>query len=201
MFVHFVKSGAAASSHVAFQSEQPLLPAASELVPGQVLSSEWTIAVPRLPAGIYSLRVGLYSPGTGQRFSLVGQDDGSRRYLLGNLAMDEIGMVTFAVSDASEAHAESRESRKVIDFGPVATDGMVMLRREDNSIKATTYPKSRDVMVLLSTQRFPRPREIACDGDRQPISAEQSYPGYWQLSLKGHHSCEWTATAPSAVQK
>ena len=46
---------------------------------------------------------------------------------------------------------------KIIDFGPVRTDGSVLIERESSEWVARTYPRDRAFTLLLAASRFGQP--------------------------------------------
>jgi hypothetical protein len=92
------------------------------------------IAVPpHLPAGEYKIRYGLYHPGKGDRMSVRGVADGGQRILGGVMKVEKSGGAftdgSFALeTGVGDGSAEGLNvAKKMLDFGPVATDGAFRL--------------------------------------------------------------------------
>ena len=95
------------------------------------------IAVPpNLPAGDYAVRYGLYQPGKGDRLAIRGPSDGGARICGGILRLEKEGGAftrgTFVSESVSQDALDQglNVARKMLDFGPVVTDGAFRLRHE-----------------------------------------------------------------------
>ena len=107
-----------------------------------------------MPDGDYDIRVGLYSPQSGDRLILDGADDGGRRYTVGSFHVRDGGRSIAAegvpgVRSAADMSTEPLSlpapavAGPMIDFGPLATNGSVLLRKVSSGVWTLT-PMPRD---------------------------------------------------------
>ena len=96
------------------------------------------IAVPQsLPGGEYKIRYGLYSPGKGDRLAVRGVTDGGQRVLGGVLKVEKSGgrftggSFALETGDGDEKALGVNTDRKMLDFGPLVTDGAFRLLHGD----------------------------------------------------------------------
>ena len=82
---------------------------------------------------------------------------------------------------------------KLIDFGPVRTDGSVLIEREGSQWVARTFPRDRAFTLLLHASRFGRPTEIHCVGGRTRSAQPVAEGGFWKLPLNGATHYQWDA--------
>ncbi|MDD4102403.1 MAG: hypothetical protein PHU80_07195 [Kiritimatiellae bacterium] len=87
-----------------------------------------------LPAGEYQVRYGMYIPKTGARMRINGLTDGGMRVMGGRIILEKQGEHFTGGSFALETDATEDDRRygvnvdgRVIDFGPLATDGALRL--------------------------------------------------------------------------
>jgi len=92
------------------------------------------IAVPQnMPAGEYRIRYGLYSPAKGDRMSVRGVTDGGQRILGGVLKVEKTAGSFTGGSFALETSSDDEKAqgvnmdKKMLDFGPLVTDGAFRL--------------------------------------------------------------------------
>jgi hypothetical protein len=195
-FIHFLaaKDG---NSEIAFQADHwPSIPT-GKWKPGQtVLDPPYQLNIPHGSAdGVYSMRIGLYEPTSGDRARLLGRDDGESRYVLGNLTVSERGRRLHfdpaPVPTLSDKDHRLNFEGKVVDFGAIRTDGMVSLTRGGSGWILRVYPNTRDVTVQLNAAQFQLPAVLTCDSGPGTIQHPHLAGGYWQVHTEGSHFCQW----------
>lgn len=192
-FVHFVNSTTGA---IAFQGDHSLSTPTMTWLPGQAISDNGTqLTIPSgVPDGTYSVRVGLYDPTTGIRYLLMGTNDGTERYILGNLTVLNGGQtLTFTPQAMSPPTADPRLNSEgtVMNFSSIQTDGMVSIQLNEGFWVLRAYPRWRDVVVELNQASFPKPPSVTCDS-KTVIPTAAGTSGYWQIHTQGVKSCQWT---------
>ncbi len=190
-FIHFVTN----NGSIAFQADHVPSTPTQNWAPGQTVLDRVQVDIPPTIAdGTYSMRVGLYSPVSGIRVKLVGQDDGTTRYIMGNLVITNAGKtVTFrpAISQSVEPDPRLNSARNVIDFGTIQTDGIVSLRRDGGSWRLQAYPNLRNVIVRLNSNIFPPPSLITCDTGPAQSQSPSTADGFWSVQTMGSNYCKW----------
>ena len=152
VFIHVVRPSS--PDEIPFQIPSSL-PSPDDWPVGELDGRNTAVTLPDdLPDGDYSIRIGLYSPNTGERVALHVKDDGSRRYEIGVLHIgDRGGKIAFQpVSLAALATPGARAARpsRPIDFGPVATDESVLLERIGaNRWRVTPMPRDAVFTVAV----------------------------------------------------
>jgi hypothetical protein len=86
---------------------------------------------------------------------------------------------------------------KIIDFGPVRTDGSVLIQREGSEWVARTLPRDRPFTLLLAASRFGLPAEIRAVGGRTRTIGQIPEGAFWTLPLSGASQYRWNAPADS----
>jgi Family of unknown function (DUF5696) len=194
VFLHFVDANKHGQD-IAFQGGATLAQATSQWTSAQVVNeAPMPVQIPSsVPDGTYSVRVGLFDPKTGTRVPLGGVDDGSARYVVGELTVsgggDHIGFNAPAVADDRLNTAGA-----VVDFGPVQTDGMVSIRADGGQWVLRTYPRTRNITVLLQSSKFAMPSSVRADGGSVAMPKPVAQGLYWKLPLSGAKSYSWPAT-------
>jgi hypothetical protein len=190
-FVHFVGS----DGSIAFGADHAFAAPTSTWVAGQTVNDTFGIAVPpTVVDGTYSLRVGLYAPGTGVRTALLGRNDGTTRYTVGNLTVSGGGTrVAFEPAAALPLIDNPRlnATGAMVDFGAIKTDGMVSLVRSDAGWIVRAYPNSRNVAVSFNSRILPPPEAIVCDAGPTREQLPQVSGGYWSIQTVGSSYCSW----------
>ncbi len=199
-FVHFGKVGAP-ESEILFQQDHALAVPTSRWRPGRTIEDgPHEIRVPEsLPDGDYAWTIGLFTPVAG-RLTLEGVQDGSGRIRLGTLRVGEGGRkLAFSPERATEDRQTAlylehvNQQGKIIDFGPVQTDGSVLIEREGSQWVARTFPRDRAFTLLLDPSRFGRPTEIGCVGGRSRTTVPVAEGAFWKLPLQGASQYRWDA--------
>jgi hypothetical protein len=140
-FVHVcsdaVKGGG--SERIAFQTASPFdLKLLAK--PGSFEVEARITIPPNLPAGEYKLRYGLYRPGSGERLPIRGPSDGGSRICGGVLKVEKSGSAftdgRFIPEDVcdDEKALGLNVGKKMLDFGPVVTDGAFRLLQENRKV-------------------------------------------------------------------
>jgi hypothetical protein len=188
-FLHLVDG----SGNIVVQGDYNLAIPTMKWKPGQTVTNNLQLSIPStLADGTYSMRIGLYSAATGLRVQCQGVDDGSRRYILGNVVVANDGQsVTFQpqATPALPPDARMNAAGTVVDFSTIRTDGMVSLNLNAGAWTLQSYPRYRNVVAQLNTAQFPLPASISCDSVAVPVPAPVN--GYWQLPTGGARACYW----------
>lgn len=199
-FVHFGPVGGT-DSQILFQQDHPLPSPTTRWKPGATVE-DGPHAV-RLPDGLadgdYAWTVGLHVPGGG-RPTLEGPRDASGRGLLGVLRVADGGRTLRFIpqKDDPDGRAPDRlaglnRDGKVVDFGPLKTDGGVSIRKEGADWVAHVYPRDRAFSLQLDTTRFGKPADIRAEGGSSPRVAP-TFDGRWmRLRPNGARSYRWPA--------
>jgi len=193
MFLHFV-DGSKPDQAIAFQGRASFAQGTSEWSPGRVVNqAPALVQIPSsVPDGTYSIRVGLFDPKTGTRVPLGGVDDGSTRYVVGDLTVSGGGgRVSFNATAGSDDRLNTVAA--VVNFGPVQTDGMVSIRADGGQWVLRPYPRSRDFTVLLQRSKFAMPSSVRADGGSLAMLKPIAQGSYWKLPLSGAKSYSWPA--------
>ena len=153
VFVHFTDSGP--NEGIVFQQDhEPSVPT-SKWQPGQVVTDgPYEITVPESASGHFAWTLGLWA--SSGRVWLRAKRDQYARAVLGEIAVAPDGSVTFSPSNAEAADDEAADQlrrmnpgRKMVDFGKVATDGAVLIGREDDALRIMPVPWGRPINVTL----------------------------------------------------
>jgi Family of unknown function (DUF5696) len=201
-FVHFGKQGAT-ESDILFQQDHALPIPTSRWTPGRtVKDGPHTLNIPpSLPAGDYIWTIGLFTPRDG-RVSLEGAQDGAGRVRLGTLRVKNGALSFLPERDRGARHAALYQEHlnpqgSIIDFGPLRTNGSMLIEREGAQWVARTFPRDRAFTVLLSPSRFGQPRLVKCAGGHSREVVPVADGSFWRLPLNGASEYRWDADAPS----
>jgi Family of unknown function (DUF5696) len=193
IFLHFVDA-AKPGQDIVFQGGANFVQGTSQWSPGRLINQA-PVSVqipPSVPDGTYSVRVGLFDPKTGTRVPLGGVDDGTRRYIVGDLTVSGGGgRVTFNAPVGTDDRLNSAGT--VVNFGPVQTDGMVSIRADGGQWVLRPYPRSRNFTVLLQSSKFAMPSSVRADGGSVAMLKPITQGSYWKLPLSGAKSYSWAA--------
>ena len=199
-FVHFMSQNKTSGpgGALAFQDVHPPQLPVADWKPGQAITAgPWVVSVPSsVPDGNYSIRVGIYDPGTGDRLTLSGKDDGSKRYLIGDLTISGHGS-QFSFTPPAEAVIDGsrmNSSDAVVDFGKVQTDGMISMTRQNGEWVLRPYPTDRNFTVMLNARDFPMPASIQGSGPGQSAITPVSKGSYWTFPMSHANYYSWTQT-------
>ncbi len=121
---------------------------------GTVRSLPVEVTLPQsVPAGDYHIRVGIWFPAGGRRLLLLGNSDDGRRVLVGNLQVLPDGSVTFNKRGTRSTSlvdnvTDTNQDGKVIDFGPVRTNGSILaLKQANGNWIIHPFPRTRPFKV------------------------------------------------------
>jgi hypothetical protein len=195
-FVHFVDDSQAlnASAGIVFQGDYQPNPATSLWQVGQTISVDpVTVEIPSsVPDGTYSIRVGLDDPASGKRLLLSGDNDGTERYIVGNLTISGGGaQVQFTAPPPSPSDPRLNASGSLVNFGTVQTDGMVSIVQEGGQWVLRPFPRNRNFQVLLNKAEFPIPAAIQTVGSSSSTITPADQGAWWRLPLTSQKSYSW----------
>jgi hypothetical protein len=195
-FVHFVDDSEVTNSSdgAVFQGDHQPLTLTSLWQPGQTITDgPWSVQLPdSVPDGTYSIRVGLYDPATGNRLLLSGDNDGTGRYIVGQLIVSGAGTQFDLLSPSGVANdPRLNAADSVVNFGPVQTDGMVTIIKDSGLWILRPYPRYRNFTVLLNSATFPVPSSVQASGAFNAVVVPQIRGDYWLLPLDGNKQYSW----------
>ena len=132
-FLHICGESGSAES-IVFQETMRFAPGGLTRPGPTTATARVTIPKDR-PAGEYRIRYGLYRPGQGDRMSIRGRADGQHRIMGGVMTItkngDAITGGSFALEDDLTAALKGLNvAKKMLDFGPLTTDGAFRLLHE-----------------------------------------------------------------------
>jgi hypothetical protein len=202
-FIHFVGSQIPAGSNglSGVIGAAPLQPTETWVTGERVSDNTLTFYLPStMPNGNYDVRVGL-AYGT-QRAVLYGNNDGNLRYTVGSITVSNNGAkIVFTAIPISIPNPDPRlnSAGSVVDFGTILTNGMVMLQQQvgsnSGSLRLSTYPRSRSVIVQINSTSVAMPPSVTCDNGNRIVPHIATAP-YWQIDLRGRKYCTWNGTLP-----
>ena len=156
-FVHGTHPDAPKSDHIAFQQDHRPSKPTTEWKPGDVIvDGPYEITIPT-NRDWFDLTIGLYQD---RRLLLKGQDDGTDRIVLARLMLDRKDGGITGIRREAPPKTTSNESDidftahtnppgTWIDFGKVATDGSLMIRREANQLTIFPYPRDKEFRTSI----------------------------------------------------
>lgn len=201
-FIHFVSSQAPPGSNSlsGVVSGVPAVPTENWTTGQHIVDKVLTFYLPStMPDGTYQVRVGLFSGP--QRAVLYGNNDGNLRYTVGNITVSNSGAnVMFRAIPISIPNPDPRlnSAGVPVNFGTIRTDGMVFLQQtgeNSDSLKLSSYPRSREVVVQIDSAIIPMPPSVTCDNGDVLVPYVPAAP-YWQVDLRGRKYCMWQGTLP-----
>ncbi len=197
-FVHFFKPDAG-PENIAFQQDHaPTVPTSKWRPGATVVDGPYTVHVPdNVSDGQYLWTIGLFRAGE-ERLALEGDDDGSRRIRLGTIEIRDNGQtVAFLPNRENATRDQSAESDRlnhegrVVDFGPIRTNGSVLVRREGSAWVAQVLPRDGTFTVQLNSSRFGRPASIKTEGGPQSTVTPKAAGNWWTLPLNQAREYRW----------
>jgi hypothetical protein len=201
IFVHFSQPTTAAYDEgIRFQNDHASPRPTSSWRAGEVVvDGPHEVAVPADAAdGDYECTIGLHSGGA--RASLLGPKDRNGRVRLGTLQVREEGRSLRFVPvaegpDPQDAalHRNLNTQRKVIDFGPLRTNGSVLVRREGGDWVLRAMPRDRAFEVWLRAAEFGAPSRVRAEGGSDSEVRPERQGGFWRLPLNGAARYRWPA--------
>ena len=195
-FVHFVNDSRASDSNEGrvFQGDHQPVPATSQWQVGQAVSDgPVSVTIPSsVPDGTYSIRIGLYDQATGVRLMLSGDNDGTERYIVGYLNIFGGGtQVSFTAPAPQVNDPRLNTAGTVVNFGTLQTDGMISLTQKNKQWVLRSFPRYRNVTVLLNSDNFTMPTIVETSGSANSTVIPLSKGGYWQLPTNGAKTYSW----------
>ncbi len=172
VFIHFTSRESDRSDKIAFQGGGNL-PRPTRQWKGTIrLGEDRTIAIPSdFGPGEYEILVGLWDPGTGTRYRLLGDDDGTMRFHVGTLVAqghdNEITKISVVPRIPEPSAVESNMAGGPVDFGPIRTDGALRCQIRDNTICVTPLPDLAPFLVDLNLAKL----EIAANRRIRELTA------------------------------
>ncbi|CEK15878.1 DUF5696 domain-containing protein [Chthonomonas calidirosea] len=161
VFVHITQPGLEEHEGIRLQPDSGIATPPDRWPLGTVEGSPVAITLPPdLKDGDYQIKLGIFSPQTGERLHLRGDDDGSSRIIVGTLHVaDDGGVITLTkdtkTSAVPQALLEAHQNVKAvaISFGPVRTNGSLRLKRQKaGQWVLIPFPRDKafDVTLVLS---------------------------------------------------
>ena len=198
-FVHFGRAGASELEILLQQDHVPTVPT-SQWKPEQTIQDgPYTLTIPgKLPNGDYAWTIGLFRTGE-SRVALEGPTDGSARILLGTLRIKDGNAVEYVPNpDSGAGHSaiyleHLNQQGTIVDFGPVRTNGSILVERDGAQWVARTFPRDRTSSVLLSRSRFGQPGQVQCVGGQTPVATAVSEGTFWRLPMNKASEYRWDA--------
>lgn len=206
-FVHFSDIKPAWDPHdegIRFQGDHTLPRPVPQWRPGETVTyGPLTVTVPDdVPDGDYAWSIGLFPRGGGARLAIEGHDDGHGRIVLGTLRVRDGGR-TLSFEPERRTGAERtalyterlNTDGRAVDFGPVVTDGSVLVEREGNEWVMRLLPRDRPFRVELAAARFGSPRALRSVGGAQASVATRRQGNRWTFTPNGARQYRWAVAA------
>jgi hypothetical protein len=195
-FVHFVNDSLVTSSDegIVFQDDHWPSESTTQWSAGQSIGDgPFTISIPSsVPDGTYSIRVGLYDPATGQRLQLVGNNDGTERYIIGYLTISNGGStISFTPPTTAANDPRLNSTGAIVDFGSVKTDGMLSMTQENGMWVLRPFPRYRNFTIYLNSDDYPMPSSVLAAGSTTSTVVPVANGSHWQLPLNGSKTYSW----------
>ncbi len=163
---------------------------------GDFTSSARFTFPPNLPAGEYQIRYGMYDPKAGSRLSIKGLTDSGMRVMGGKLTLDKQGARFTDGSFALETDATDAEQRRyginvdgrMIDFGPLLTDGAFRLIHSGRKQwQVIPLPGSQPFNTAIRLDAFGlQSATVVSVAKHEPLHTSASDPE-WQVSEEVLH--------------
>jgi hypothetical protein len=160
IFIHFNNPKSERADKIAFQSGGNPATGTSKWA-GRITTGEnWIAQIPNnYGTGEYEITIGLWDPSTGRRYELLGDDDGSRRYILGKLVAEGTGENITNIrlikhKPKPRPLPRWNVGRSPVDFGPVVTEGAFRCRSEGDNITVTPLPGLEPFTVTLRADKL-----------------------------------------------
>lgn len=168
-FVHGTNPDAPKSDHIAFQQDHGFAKPTTEWKSGEVITDgpyEFNIPADR---DWFDLTIGLHRDG---RLRLKGNDDGTDRIILARLMLDRKDDTITGIRREAPPTAKTEEPDldftahtnppgTWIDFGKVATDGSLMIRREANQLTIFPYPRDKEFRASIDVKAIAPTADLA----------------------------------------
>lgn len=157
VFVHFVDK----SGEIIFQADHtPTIPTTQWQ---GIINTKGKFTIPdKYKSGDeFEIRVGLWSPSSGERALLEGYDDGTARIRLGKLQLEgqgsDITSISFQPLEEKEdpVLARMNPQGKMIDFGGIITNGAFKLTKEKDGLHLIPLPNSPEYEARIYWSSLP----------------------------------------------
>jgi len=192
VFVHFTDSGP--NEGIVFQQDHDPPTPTSRWQPQQVVTDgPYEITVPESAGERLTWTIGLYAA---TQVWLRGKRDQNGRVVLGEITVAPDGGIEFSPAAEDEANREAAEherrmnrQRKLVDFGKVATNGAVFIRREDGkALRIIPIPRERAITVALRLTELGLPWKraeiLAQDAQGKELRRWEAQPADGILTLR-----------------
>jgi hypothetical protein len=193
-FVHFVDPAQTTNEGIVFQGDYlPARPTSSWQVGQTIDQGPFAVSIPAsVPDGVYSIRVGLYDPISGDRYVLAGQDDGDRRYIVGSIAISQNGAkIEFTPVPPPRDDPRLNAAGSVVEFPVAQTDGMFSLDQENGNWVLRPFPRFRNFTILIKSIVIAMPATVLASGGASATVTPVAESGYWKLPLNGASRYTW----------
>jgi hypothetical protein len=200
VFVHFCDVARHTNRPAAIRfkaNHAPTVPTSQWQSGSPILDGPWTITLPAdLPDGRFLWETGLIAE-NGRRLPLDGFHDGSEQIRLGYLVVSNGGN-TLRHEPSSDLPPRSywqtqhiNLEDKVLDFGPLRTNGSVRLERSGGRWTLRPMPADTPFTLEIRTQNIPMPKSIMSNTGATlvPISLGET----WTVSLGQGSKFDWVA--------
>jgi hypothetical protein len=185
------------------QRHTPTTPTSAWQVGQQVMDGPHDVELPETMAnGEYLWEIALVTAGN-ERVPLDGYCDGQQRVRLGHLVVRDDGKsLAFRPVDDVEPRSawQTRHLNvegRVIDFGPLNTDGSISLRREGDAWQLRTMPRDRRFTLQFDSDAVVPPASVTAqmsDGAHQTITPHVENR-HWNIELNGAAVYSWPVAA------
>lgn len=131
--------------------------------------------------------------GTGsQRLQLVGNNDGTERYIIGYLTISNGGStISFTPPAATAYDPRLNSTGAIVDFGSVKTDGMLSMTQENGMWVLCPFPRYRNFTIYLNSDDYPMPSSVLAAGSTTSTVVPVANGSHWQLPLNGSKTYSW----------
>ena len=195
-FVHIVADAGDKKGQIVMQQDHVLNRPLSQWKAGDdSADGPFSMNVAALPDGDYEWYIGLFSLENGARVRLPGADGGNR-VSLGKLRVHAGAKPQFIPAPepvAAKGVTRLNSPAKIIDFGPLRTDGSALYKEDGNTRRVWVMPAERIFALEFNTARVPAPALVRCTGGTTPTVVPEVNGIYWRLPLNGASVYEWDA--------
>lgn len=167
-FFHFVDP----QGKILFQADQTPNRSDGRRLGTMAATATATLPSELKPGTAVELRVGIWNPDGGERWPLVGPDDGTRRIRLGELRLEGEGdRISNVVWKPTAPEEDPRLARlnprgKTVDFGAVLTSGGCRLALDEKHVVVTPLPLAKGASFPVTIRwpelpwKVPKPSQV-----------------------------------------
>jgi len=169
VFAHFLDKKSSRRDKIAFQCGGAPRKPTSQWRGYIETGDEWVVEVPaQCGSGEYEIVVGLWDPAAGRRYRLIGEDDGTGRYRLGCLIVEaqagQVCNIRCIAEDVPQDKCERWNPQgRLIDFGPVVTNGAVRCQLKQGQVVVTPLPEMGSFEVLVRLERLMEKENVVAE--------------------------------------